>query len=64
MNSKLKVIAVCLLILLTQSCIKVNTGTTVPTLGEELIDLGKAKQLGELTDQEFRELRRKVLASF
>lgn len=64
MNSKLKLIAACALVLLMQSCIKVNTGTTVPTLGEQLIDLGRAKQLGELSDKEFAELRRKALASF
>ncbi len=46
------------------SCIKVDTGTTAPTLGAELIDLSRAKSLGELSEQEFAELRKKVLASF
>lgn len=64
MNSKLKLIVACGLVLLAQSCIKVDTSTKAPTLGAELIDLSKAKQLGELTDEEFAVLRRKVLASF
>ena len=53
-----------LMVLGTSSCIKVDTSTTAPTLGEELIDLSRAKSLGELSDEEFAELRKKVLASF
>jgi len=33
-------------------------------MGSELIDLSRAKEMGKLTDKEFDELRRKVLASF
>lgn len=64
MNYKLRLVGLLILTLATTACIKVDTGTTAPTVGEELIDLAKAKKLGELTDQEFAELRRKVLASF
>ena len=55
---------VVLMVLGLSSCIKVDTGTTEPTVGAQLIDLSKAKSLGELSDQEFAELRKKVLASF
>lgn len=45
-------------------CIKVDTGTRQPTMGSELIDLARAKEMGNLSEQEFREMKRKVLASF
>ncbi|MFT6017097.1 MAG: hypothetical protein ACI809_002867, partial [Candidatus Azotimanducaceae bacterium] len=45
-------------------CVKVDTSSRTPTLGAEIIDLSKAKELGKLSEQEYRELRRKVLASF
>ena len=56
----------CLLILLAAatSCVRVDTGAKMPTMGSELIDLSRAKEMGKLTDKEFDELRRKVLASF
>jgi hypothetical protein len=46
------------------SCIKVDTSSSMPTMGSELIDLSRAKELGKLTDEEFKIMRRKVLASF
>jgi hypothetical protein len=45
-------------------CIKVDTGTRAPTMGAELIDLVRAKESGTISDQEFKTMRRKVLASF
>ena len=53
-----------LMVLSLASCIKVDTGAHAPTVGAELIDLSKAKSLGELSEAEFAELRKKVLASF
>ena len=52
------------MVLGTTSCIRVDTSTKQPTMGAELIDLSRAKSLGQLSDEEFRQLRRKVLASF
>jgi hypothetical protein len=46
------------------SCIKVDTSTSMPTMGSELIDLSRAREMGKLSEEEFEELRRKVLASF
>lgn len=45
-------------------CIKVDTSTRTPTIGAELIDLARAKELGMLSDEECNRMRRKVLASF
>ncbi|MFT5014234.1 MAG: hypothetical protein ACI9HA_002899 [Dinoroseobacter sp.] len=53
-----------LFLLCVTGCVKVDTSSRTPTLGAEIIDLSKAKELGKLSEQEYRELRRKVLASF
>ncbi|MFN3237791.1 MAG: hypothetical protein ACE37D_12130 [Pseudomonadales bacterium] len=53
-----------IMVLGATSCIRVDTSTKQPTMGSELIDLSRAKSLGQLSDEEFRQLRRKVLASF
>ena len=64
MGCSLRMIAIGLMLVGTTSCIKVDTSTKTPTSGAELIDLSKAKALGELSEEEFAELRKKVLASF
>ncbi len=45
-------------------CVRIDIGDTVPTLGEELIDLQNAKDLGALTEEELASLRRMVLARY
>lgn len=55
---------IALLLLSVAGCVKVDTGSSTPTMGSEIIDLSRAKELGKLTEQEYQELRRKVLASF
>ena len=64
MTSVIRGLLVVLMTLGLASCIKVDTGTRKPTMGSELIDLTRAREMGKVTDEEFQELRRKVLASF
>ena len=64
MKFKARFLALGLLVLTTTACIKVDTSSHSPTMGSELIDLSRAKEMGKLSEQEFKELRRKVLASF
>ncbi len=58
--------AVVLIVALTSlgGCVKVDTSTKTPTVGSQLMDLSKARALGDLTDEEFEQLRTRVLASF
>jgi len=65
MKSKcLKTFCIAVLLIGATACVKVDTGSNMPTMGSELIDLSRAKSMGELTEQEFQVLRRKVFASF
>ncbi|MFT4798442.1 MAG: hypothetical protein ACI9B8_003364 [Sulfitobacter sp.] len=65
MKSKcMKSFCIAILLIGATSCVKVDTGSKMPTMGSELIDLSRAKTMGELTEQEFQVLRRKVFASF
>jgi hypothetical protein len=59
-----KMLLLAVMVVGATSCIRVDTSSKQPTLGAELIDLSRAKSLGQLSDEEFRQLRRKVLASF
>lgn len=63
-SESMKIFCIAILLLGAASCIKVDTSSKMPTMGSELIDLSRAKTMGELTDQEFEVLRRKVFASF
>ncbi|MGK0337612.1 MAG: hypothetical protein ACJAYE_001970 [Candidatus Azotimanducaceae bacterium] len=60
----MKSFCIAILLIGATSCVKVDTGSKMPTMGSELIDLSRAKTMGELTEQEFQVLRRKVFASF
>ncbi|MFT7243568.1 MAG: hypothetical protein ACI82A_000912 [Candidatus Azotimanducaceae bacterium] len=60
----MKCLCIAILLLGATSCVKVDTDSKMPRMGSELIDLSRAKTMGELTDQEFQVLRRKVFASF
>ena len=51
-------------ILLTTACIQVETGTKTPTIGDQIVDLVKARKLGIISEEEFGELRKKAFASF
>ena len=64
MKCSLRLVALGCLLISLAGCIKVDTSTTQPTRAAELIDLSRAKSLGELSEEEFAELRKKVLASF
>ena len=43
--------------------VRVETGDSHPRLGDQLIDLVKAREPGAVTTEEFDSLRRQVLAS-
>jgi len=47
---------------LTTGCVRVDVGDEMPTIGEELVELQQAKHLGAITDEEFKRLRKAVLA--
>ena len=64
MKSSLRLSCLVLLLGTEAACVRVDTGAKMPTMGSELIDLSRAKEMGKLDDKEYRELRRKVLASF
>ncbi|MFT7685629.1 MAG: hypothetical protein ACI9FB_000972 [Candidatus Azotimanducaceae bacterium] len=53
-----------LAVLMTSACIQVDTGSKIPTIGDQIVDLVKANKLGVISDEEFRQLRTKALASF
>jgi hypothetical protein len=44
-------------------CVRVDTGSPVPTLGEQLLDLAKARERGVISDDEFARLRVELLQS-
>ena len=50
------------------SCIGIHDGSeppgTAPTLGQELIDLKKAKDAGAITYEEYKELKIKLVAQY
>ncbi len=64
MKSKFRFGVMLLLLLSSAACVKVDTSSKTPTIGSEIIDLSRARELGKLSDREYQELRRKVLASF
>lgn len=54
-----------LLALLSLSgCVRVETGRVAPTIGKQVIDLVNAKELGAISEEEFRKARLKLLAAF
>jgi len=56
---------VCLLALfatMSSGCVKIDNGTTRATTGDQLIDLVKARQSGAISEAEYEQLKRKILA--
>ncbi|MBL4679480.1 MAG: hypothetical protein JKY88_02005 [Pseudomonadales bacterium] len=64
MKSRIKIILMILLIQGASACVRVDTGTNMPTIGDQIIDLVKAKNMGVITEEEFKQLRGMALASF
>ena len=62
MNYRIILMLVTLLTL--SSCVRVQTGSIAPTIGRQVIDLVKAKELGAISEEEFRKARLRVLAAF
>jgi hypothetical protein len=60
-------IVVTILVLTLASCIAVGTGgkkiEQQPTLGQELLDLKKARDEGAISDQEYGEMKEKLKKS-
>jgi len=44
-------------------CVRVDTGSPVPTLGEQIMDLAKAHERGAISQEEFARLRIELLQS-
>ncbi|MDG1205020.1 MAG: hypothetical protein P8N51_06575 [Pseudomonadales bacterium] len=62
MNCRIMLVLVALLTL--SSCVRVESGSVAPTIGTQVIDLVKAKELGAISEEEFRKARLRVLAAF
>ena len=62
-NQLKKVSLLLLLIAVVSSCVRVETGTSAPTVGEEIIDQVKARQAGAIDDEEFDEAKKRILIS-
>lgn len=58
-------ILVCMLLMALPGCVKIDIGDkiTAANIGEELTSLSEARELGVLTELEFRQLRRKLIES-
>ena len=52
-----------LLVVLCTGCVRVDTGDVIPTLGEQIMDLAKARESGVISDEEFRSMKRRLFAS-
>ena len=67
MNRTIGTIIILLLMMSLTSCIAVGSGgekiTHEPTLGQQMIDLQKAKDQGAITAKEYEELKDKVKKS-
>ena len=61
MKSSLRLVAPLLVVAVVSGCVRVDIGTHAPTLGEELIELYKAKQAGAISDPEFESLRHALM---
>jgi len=44
-------------------CVRVGTGSPIPTLGEQIMDLAKAHEQGDVSQEEFARLRVELLQS-
>ena len=67
MKKTIRIILAMVLLMTMISCIAVGTDkqeSTKPTLGEELIELKKAKDSGAISDQEYEELKEKLKKSY
>jgi|AntAceMinimDraft_1070359.scaffolds.fasta_scaffold216666_1 hypothetical protein len=51
------------LTLTISGCVRVDTGSSTPTLGEQIMDLVKARERGVITQGEFARLRKELLQS-
>ena len=60
MKSRMLVLLfVCLAV---SGCVRIDIGDSLPTIGEELIQLDQAQELGAITDEEFRRMRVALLS--
>ncbi len=48
--------------LATSGCVRIDIGDDLPSIGEQLIDLEQARHLDAISDEEFKRLRRAILA--
>ena len=45
-------------------CVRIETGSVAPIIGKQAIDLVNAKELGAISEEEFRKARLRLLAAF
>ena len=57
-------VIVLLLLMALGGCVRIDIGDTVPTLGEELMSLERARAAGIVTEEELSSLRLAVLARY
>lgn len=48
-------------VVLLHGCVRVDIGEHAPTLGDQLIDLYEAREMGAITQAEFEDLRRRLV---
>lgn len=53
---KFEILAVLMAMLFLGGCVRVDIGDRLPTLGEQIIDLYKAKEVGAISEAEFKRL--------
>lgn len=56
--------SVCIIVLLlgATACVRVDTSKRLPTMGEQLLDLTRAYQAGSITQQEFEQLKQRLIS--
>ena len=64
MKFSIKAVLIAFVVSTMSACIQVDTSTKEPTIGDQIIDLVKAKNLGAISEQEFKQLRNMALAKF
>ena len=60
MNSRFGFLGL-LIVLCLSGCVRVDIGEHAPTIGEQLMDLYQAHEIGAVTDAEFARIRNELI---
>ena len=63
-NRTVLLVLMVLAVLLNTGCVRVETGDSRPTIGEQIVDLVKAREIGAISEEEFHQMRRRVMSTF